>query len=264
MPLLLAGVLAYLRTTGRYYRRFPMSAEVRQVLAAGFMALLGHAVPGILVQDVGVPGGGLRHLVAVPDPGDAGARTGQDGRCGAAGLWTIPTLIVGNGELGQRCARTLNADRALGYAVVAQTGSLSELDGRNGGLHRIMAQCGATFVVIATDNGVSPANAVVDALVRDNVALRHLAAAARAAGGAERVQLLPQPRRGPAVVSQQPDAAGGAGLEGSAFDLSVALFLLLLTSPVLIAAGLGGACGWAARPCTATPGWARTDGGSAA
>lgn len=169
--LLLFGfaALGLFAALGHYSRRLPLWSELRQILVVSLAGALGsaslafalHALPSrVLVLSVWtlfpVATLCMRRLVR--------------GLLDSAGLWRIPTLILGGGDAARDAAAALTSGPEMGYKIVGQV-SQKALTVRPGeALWRpIMRRFKAHLVILAPSVGEWPDRAVSDALVCEAV-----------------------------------------------------------------------------------------------
>ena len=165
MLILGCGALSLFAALGHYSRRMPVWSELQQILAVSAVGALGNAFLAFALHAessrllvIGVWGLFPMSIVA----GRRLVRWLLEG----AGLWRIPTLILGEGDAARDAAAALTSEPAMGYEIVGRIPQkASEL--RPGAVlwPQIMRRFNAHLVILAPGVGEWPERSVIDALV---------------------------------------------------------------------------------------------------
>jgi Undecaprenyl-phosphate galactose phosphotransferase WbaP len=163
------AALGMFAVLGHYSRRMPMWSELQQILlvstagafGTAFLAFALHADASRLL----VVGTWALFPVTV-----LCERRLVRGLLESAGLWRIPTLILGEGDAARDAAAALTSEPAMGYEIVGQVPQ-SAVAVRPGEVlwRPIMRRFKAHLVILAPAVGEWPDRAAVDALVCEAV-----------------------------------------------------------------------------------------------
>jgi Undecaprenyl-phosphate galactose phosphotransferase WbaP len=163
------GLLVTSSALGHYQQRIPAAAERRHLLAGGGVMLL----LGLGMMSVGANSEALAVVIGVWVTFPVLAillRLVCRRVLDAAGLWRVPTLVVGHGEMALRTADALGTARGLGYEVVstmspwAFDANPDRFDWR-GSMRKEHAQ----FVVLSHIPGTSAHVPLAESLVRERI-----------------------------------------------------------------------------------------------
>lgn len=172
MPELLilgCGALGLFAALGHYGRRMPLWSELQQVLAvsaagalgAAFLAFALHAQSSRLLT--------ISVWALFPIAIFCGRRLVR-GLLDGAGLWRIPTLILGDGDAARDAAAALTSEPAMGYEIVGRIPQKApELRPGEVLWRPIMRRFKAHLVILAPGVGEWPDRSIIDALVCEAV-----------------------------------------------------------------------------------------------
>ena len=234
---LVVGVLLACARYGHYWRRVPYWSELRDLLAASIVALLCGGFLEFSMQ---------RHdsrlflgLIWVLFPLAALlGRTLARRVLTAFGIWHLPVVVVGCGEMAEQATRALLSEPRLGYRIVSIINP-AEFGGRQDGSRwrRVLLKHGAQLLVLALDTNDASARALTESLVRARVPF---AAMPRLEGlpvlGFEQTAFFSHDT---VMFSYRNNLAQPvARVTKVLFDISVAAILLILATPVLLGVAL--------------------------
>lgn len=237
VSVILSVTLGYLLLRGRYTTRTPFWAEASRLLAAAVWALGVEFLAGFFAHDVMGRLPGLAMLALFPILAIF-ANTITKSLLAQMGAWRLSVVLVGDGEAAIAAEAALASDPSLGYAVVGRIDSQKLVQGVSGAhLHAILRRHRAAQIVFALDGDTALQRQLIDTALRDKVPFA----------------LAPGPRAMPALaweatrffshdvvmLSFQHRTSGGfAPLIKSVIDVSAAVILLILSSPIFLLAFL--------------------------
>lgn len=163
--LVLVSLLGFFAARGQYTSRVPFWTQLGDVVMGCAVALacdtfLTIAVYGRTVEVEGL----LRWILYCPCL--LLLRAGVREALRLCDLWTINTLIVATPGVHDQTRAALQSDPAMGYAMVGSVELEHAATLDDGGLHDLMYQCGAEFVVVAIGTGNIAAERAVIATLR--------------------------------------------------------------------------------------------------
>jgi Undecaprenyl-phosphate galactose phosphotransferase WbaP len=169
LALLACGLLTYFTSRGHYQQRAPFWSDLRHVLLGSVMTLLLNSFLEFAFKT-----SGSRLLII--GTWVMFAIVAMLMRClmprilDRAGIWRIPTIVVGEGEAARRAILALTSKPALGYDIIGQI-SLPSLSAQPTAhlWHGIMRQFQAHFVILAPDADECSQRAATKALVHEAV-----------------------------------------------------------------------------------------------
>ncbi len=160
----LSGMVGYFSSHDHYEHRVPFWTECRDVVRATFAAFVFAASAAYLLDlqlsRLAVVGTALLYPPAV-----LGIRSLTRTLLTRAGLWTLPVLIVGDGEWASQVEAALRRHPRLGYEVVGRTGEPAP--GRCWG--DLLTQHRAQLLVLAHESERRLSQDLVAGLVRERV-----------------------------------------------------------------------------------------------
>ncbi len=231
--LLVIGVVSYCAHHGHYWRRVPFWSELRDVLLVSIIALLCNGFLAHSTQRYSSTV--LLSLTWALCPiGIMLSRTLARHALASAGIWQLPVILVGCGELAQQAKRALLSERRLGYHVVNAICPVDNSLWHDAEYWRLLLQQhGAQILVLALDTTEANVRALTNSLVRARVPF---AAIPRLDGlpvlGFERTYFFSHDT---VMFAYRNNLAQPlARFVKIVFDLCAAALLLVLTAPLLM------------------------------
>ncbi len=233
----LAGVLLAFARGGQYWRRVPFWSALRDILVASFLALLcgGFLQYSMQRHDSRLLLGLTWALFPVVT---LASRTIVRSLLDRAGLWQLRVVVVGQPDMARQAERALLSERRLGYYVagVVRPGEFGSRAGsayQAGQWRHVLRRHAADLLVLSLDTCDPAARALTESLVRERVPF---AAMPRLDGlpvlGFEQTSFFSHDT---IMFTYRNNLARPISRAAKlAFDLSVALFLLLATAPILL------------------------------
>ncbi len=243
---LLLGVLLFCAHHGHYWRRVPYWSELRDLLMASIVALLcgGFLEYSLQRHDsrlfLGVTWASFPFAAVL-------GRTLARRVLSRFGVWQLPVVVVGNGEMAEQAERALLSEPRLGYRVVSvinpaelehrpEPGHHPELGHRQDAARwqQVLQQNAAQLLVLAIDTTDVSSRALTESLVRARVPF---AAMPKLEGlpvlGFEQTAFFSHDT---VMFSYRNNLAQPmARLAKVLFDVSLATLLLVAAAPVLLA-----------------------------
>jgi Undecaprenyl-phosphate galactose phosphotransferase WbaP len=151
VTILFIAMVGYIALKGRYSERTPFWTEAGLVACASICAAAAELLLGLFTHDTSGLGRGLATLLAFAVLAPA-ANAFAKRRLMAAGQWTLPVLVLGDGPSATEAEVALRSDRSLGYQFVGRIDpTMLRPDISPLRLRALMEQYGAKRLLIALD-----------------------------------------------------------------------------------------------------------------
>ncbi|GAB0117739.1 undecaprenyl-phosphate galactose phosphotransferase WbaP [Acidisoma sp. 7E03] len=237
VTVILSVTIAYLGLRGRYTMRTPFWSEASRLLAASVWAMGVAFLAGFFAHDVVAHLPGLVMLALFPILAIL-TNTMTKSALSQIGAWHLPVVLVGDGEAAVAAEAALASDPSLGYVVTGRLDSQMLVRGATGAhLHAILRRHQAAQIVFALDGDATLQRQLIDTALRDKVPFA----------------IAPSPQTIPALAweatrffshdvvmlnFQHRTSRTAAQVIKSVIDVSAALVLLVLSSPIFLLAFL--------------------------
>jgi lipopolysaccharide/colanic/teichoic acid biosynthesis glycosyltransferase len=235
--ILCVALVGYFALKGRYSDRIPFWTEAQLVVCASLSAFAIEAGLGIIGKDVTSRIPILVALIAFP-PLAISANYLAKSILSRAGTWIIPVVVVGDRQNIEAAEAVLKSDMSLGFGIVGRLDPNAIIAGTNApSLKTLLSAHRAKCLFIATDGGDALSRQVIERALRERI----------------RFATLLQPYPAYSFTAKPTcffshDATLLSFQNGlsrplprfakSAMDILVALVVLIVTSPALIAISL--------------------------
>jgi Undecaprenyl-phosphate galactose phosphotransferase WbaP len=168
--LIALGVLVWFAGTNHYNMRMPFWVEARLIVTAIAIAMLSH---GFLQFAVKADFSRLWLFSGwiIAGLGMIGLRALTRGVLMRRGVFQVPTLLIGGGELAQHTRDVLAAEPSLGYEVITQIRDLPEFFFRSGqSWKKLCRDFGTRYVIVALDpSELKTSERPLAQLMRENI-----------------------------------------------------------------------------------------------
>ena len=227
----------YFAVKGRYSLRIPFWNDARIVACTSFCAFAFEAGLGITNNDMILRRPILLALVLFPVLSVCANRFAKH-LLARAKIWTIRVVVIGSRALGAEVEDALKSDSSLGYLVVGRLNSTSVMPAASTPrLKTVLERYEAQYLFISTDGAEASDRWLIERALRECVGFAMIVRPCLAASFGPKATCFFS-RDLMLLWSQDSLSQPVPRIAKSAMDIMLALVLLILTSPVLLAVSI--------------------------